>query len=617
MRVKKLTGTYREVCKILAATFSYCANSLLDEQNIDDVKLAVSKDLNRTSIFGDFAQRIQLRNAWTKISSFTQGDLDGCKQMLTPLCHLVPVDKYEEEIYDESKFIAFAEAYRLAFWNDNNEASGIALVYKHRKPDIYPISAPVEDNWMMIVTTNSAAMLDQRKITIYFSAALCKRFSDVYKLPIVDVELFTDLKEVLQSDELSILVKKSIKQDGKVDIEESRKLDEMAVNFLGDDEELAISLKVIEKRSVIRSLDSISSRKSKIYSSIIDLIEKSYNFRLDNSRGNAQLSLILANKLFEKCEPLLSLQSGQFIEANWSELQQECQLLIEEANIQLVDFKLPDLFFKLDLLYIELYCKRSKLMCENNPLSFRKAQVYDQLMSMVDSVQQLEEEFHFEDAVKLFTLVTQLQHRFEALVSVPEDQILAQNWGVLHKDCHRFIADAKKNLSHYKVSEKWCALDFAYLEIHALKIAFKKSYEESKKPSDHKKAKVCKHLLELLNKADAMRRADYRDDAEGAIELALKLTETCKPYLTSAAKNLDWKQLKKDCKAIVRDAEYKLAYYGFFQIILTNLLLAITGLCLLKAAFTGSFFVHNPSEECFQEFQETASVFKNSGLISG
>lgn len=621
MRVKKLTGTYVDVCNALAPLADLGFQQLI--QNIlkgDEYPATttenVCKDIGRSPIYGNFSERILLQNAWKKTTAYTQGDFYGGLNITIPFAHSVPVDPDESLVCQAANILAFNQAFAFAYWSDDDQACGVSLIYKHQKPQFYSKPKSLEENWMCCVIRNSNASLNERNVTIYFSEALCERFSALSSLSLSNVDFYVDLQKTLHRNAVFELLQNSVKNNGKVNLDNVKKIDTPTFPEV-DGALFNFSMKILDSQIKFSKItDSICVRKSHCYGSIISLVGKYYDFHWDDLL-KARYFLGLANRLFEKCEPMLSLESEQFIEANWSKLEQECQLLIEAANQQLVDFKLPELFFKLDILYIELYCKRSKLLCENNPASFRKAQVYDQLMSMVDSVQQLEEEFHFEDAVRLFTLVTQLKRQFEALLSVSEDQILAHNWDVLHKDCHRSIADAKKNLSHYKVLGKWGALDFTYLEIHALKIAFKKSYKESKNPSDHKKAKVCKHLLELLNKADAMRRSDYRDDAEGAIELALKLTETCKPYLTATSRDINWKQLKKDCKAIISDAEYQLAYYGFFQMIITNLLLAITGLCLLKAAFTGSFFVHNPGEECFQEFQETASAFKNSGLISG
>ena len=215
----------------------------------------------------------------------------------------------------------------------------------------------------------------------------------------------------------------------------------------------------------------------------------------------------------------------------------------------------------MELLYIELYCKRGNLLCKNKTLSFRKAQVYDRLMSMIDSVQDLEEKWHYDDACQLLVLINDLKGRFEQLLLLPEAQVSAADWVKFQKESTALIKNAKKHISHCDLSEKWCSLELTYLELQA----HQKQCQQTKDVVRCKKAKVYAHLLDLLDKADSMRRSEYRDDAQGAIELALRLTETCKPYLTSSSPDINWKKLKKECKAIVSEAEYKLAYYGYFQ----------------------------------------------------
>ncbi len=614
MRAKKLTGTYREVLTILAAFDPTYINFALEDHNIEAAKTQVGRDLNRTTIYGSCTQRIQLHKAWTTTTSYTQGDFDGCRTFMTPLSILVPVDHEEFQECNSANVVAFTEAYRFAYWSDTDKACGISLIYKHRHPACFTTPASREDNWMCSVVTNSVASYDERIVTLYFSETLCKRFKDLSKLPIVDVDFFKDLEQTLKSEEVFTLLKTSIKSDGKVNLEECGKVINNSMVFYNiDDAEITICMKLLERKSQLKLSNPHNFRKAQVCSSILALVDKSYNFKLADNAHNANVALRLANQLFEKCESFLAVSSAESFNLDWVRVRSECQLFIEEAQKQFMDFKLPETFFRLDLLYIEYYCKRRNLLSHNQSHSLRKAQFYDQLMSLIDTVQDLDEKFHQEDACQLFAFIINLNARFENVLSKSNNQIQPEDWLNCHRECQALVQAAQEKISNYQFPENFCGLELTYLELQARRDECLKN----KNSLNKKKAEVYKHLLECLDKADSMRRSDYKDDAEGAIKLALQLTQTCMPYLTSTSSSINWKQLKRECKTIVAEAEYKLAYYGLFQKILMNLILAITGLCLLKAAFTGSFFVHNPSEECFHEFEETTSVFKNARLASG
>ncbi|MBX9586453.1 MAG: hypothetical protein K2X50_04260 [Gammaproteobacteria bacterium] len=614
MRVKKLTGTYREICTDLHHLEVLGVIDFLSPLEDQKLRHQVQIDLERTPMFGNFTQKMQIRNSWANTTQYTQGDAFGGINIILPLSYIVPLDQEELEV-PVASFSAFKKAMGFGYWSDNNEACGISLIYKQINPQVSANQIPREENWMCCTITNAAATLDERIVTIYFSEALCERFEALHQLPLENVNFYADLKESLQCEEVFELVQKIIKSDGKANIDEIKKIDDQTPVFsYFSYDELSSAMRVIDKKSKLNKLkDSISLKKARLYMLIMDLIGKSNALNNKDHFQNANILLKLANGLFERCEPFLSLTSIQFTHADWSALQSECQSIIGDARNQLKEFQLPEDFFKLELLYIELYCKRGNLLCQNKTLSFRKAQVYDQLMSMIDSVQDLQEKWHDEDACRLLALISDLKVRFERLLLLPEDQISAADWLRLQVECNTLIRDAKKNIAHCEIPEKWCSLELTYLELQE----HKKQCRRSNDILSRKKAKVYTHLLELLDKADSMKRSEYRDDAQGAIELALRLTETCRPYLCSSSTDIDWKRLKKECKVIVSEAEYKLAYYGFLQLILANLLLAVTGLCLLKAAFTGSFFIHNSSEECAQEIQETASLVRTFGSAAG
>jgi hypothetical protein len=130
-----------------------------------------------------------------------------------------------------------------------------------------------------------------------------------------------------------------------------------------------------------------------------------------------------------------------------------------------------------------------------------------------------------------------------------------------------------------------------------------------------RKAQVYTHLMELIDKADSLRNAGYKDDADIALKLANKLTEKCeKCYLNIPQPGWDnWRNLKKECKVLINEAQKKLIHYELWEQVIGNFLLAITGLCLIKAAITGKFFLRNPGSECVEEIENTYEVVKDIG----
>jgi len=114
----------------------------------------------------------------------------------------------------------------------------------------------------------------------------------------------------------------------------------------------------------------------------------------------------------------------------------------------------------------------------------------------------------------------------------------------------------------------------------------------------------------LFDKADIAQKLGYVEDAKRAKALAHKLAETCERFFDHSNAEIDWTQLKKACKIIVNEAKKTLLHYDFWQVLMSNFLLAVTGLCVLKAAITGSFFLHNLGKACYEEIENTYKIVK-------
>ena len=162
---------------------------------------------------------------------------------------------------------------------------------------------------MFCTVTNASASLNERLVTIYFSETLAARFELLKNVRLEDIDFYKDLQTNLQSNEIFQLVNKVILSNGSVDLAEALRVDEIPVVF-GYGAEQQEYVRLFKQTQVLLKIkDSISQKKARVYTHVMNLIEKSHSLRSSGSDQSSQITFELANSLYEKCNAYFSKHS--------------------------------------------------------------------------------------------------------------------------------------------------------------------------------------------------------------------------------------------------------------------------------------------------------------------
>lgn len=239
MKVNYITGNYRIMYE------RFLKGVPLDHGEQEDTKRQLSLDVPRTGFVGSDAQYEDFCELWLQHPPkvYLQGDMFGGtilpaaiqKHMFDRVEELgIEINKKLAEYQNDGKVLTCSEkqhlralrseqeqfdlesqslsSSRFAYMNDQNQPAGICITLLPERPECWAIS----------VLSNSAAELEQRIVTVFFSDQMSRRFS----LDEADyIDLMANLQTAVGSNQIFGLLQKIISPTGKIFIKAAKALD--------------------------------------------------------------------------------------------------------------------------------------------------------------------------------------------------------------------------------------------------------------------------------------------------------------------------------------------------------------------------------------------------------